>query len=78
MIEHTVGSEQAVILHNVQHSTHLTEYEDARAVGLQGSKEFIQNNHFPAVLDKMHVRGIRRARLLIKLLVPLLGGRWPD
>ena len=63
----TVCSEQAVIFHNVQHSTHLTEYEDAGPIGLQGSQQFVQNNHFTTVLDEVHVCGVRRARFLIKL-----------
>lgn len=72
-MKHTVCSEQAVIFHNVQHSTHLTEYEDARAVDLQGSKQFIQDDHFTAVLNKMHVSGIWGARFLVESLAPVLG-----
>lgn len=73
-MEHTVCSEQAVILHNVQHSAHLTEYEDTRPTGLHGSQQFVQNYHFATILDKMYVCGIWRARFLIKLLALALGG----
>lgn len=74
MTGRTVCPEQAVILHNVQHSTHLTKYEDARPIGLEGGKQFIQNNHFATVLDKVHVRSIWRARFLVKLLASMLAG----
>lgn len=69
----TVCSEQAVIFHNIQHTAHLTEYEDARPLGLHGGQQFVQDNHFSAVLDEVHVSGIRGARFLAESLALVLG-----
>lgn len=67
MATRTISSEQTVILHNVQHPTHLTENEDAGPIGLQRSQEFVQDHHFTAVLDEVYVCGVWRARFLLKL-----------
>lgn len=71
-MERTVCSEQAVILHDVQHSTHLTEYEDAGSTGLQGSQELVQNNHFPTVLNEMFICGIGGSGFLARPSVLVL------
>jgi hypothetical protein len=55
---------KTVILHDVQHSAHLTEYEDARPFGLQGTQQSVQDNHFSTVFDEVLVCGVWRSRFL--------------
>ena len=57
-MEHTVASEQAVILENVEHSTHLTENKDTRALRLHVLEELVQNDHLARILNQMLVSGV--------------------
>ena len=70
MTGRTVSPEQTVILHDVQHSTHLTKYQDTRPFDLYGGQQSVQDNHFSAILDEMFVSGIWRTRFLVDPSVP--------
>ena len=72
MTGRTVSPEQTVIFHDVQHSTHLTKYQDARPFDPYGGQQSVQDNHFSAILDEMFVSGIRRTRFLVDPSVPAL------
>ena len=50
-------SPEAVVLQDVQHSSHLAEDEHSRALLLQLGEQLVQHTHLPTVEDKMGVRG---------------------
>ncbi len=49
---------ETVVLKNVQDSSHLTEYEHARALLFNPREQLVQHHHLATVLDKMEVRGV--------------------
>ena len=62
----TESPEKTIVLKDVQHPTHLTEDENARAFLMHGLKQLVQDDHFPTVIDQMLVSCVRRARFLDK------------
>jgi hypothetical protein len=59
----TVSPEMAIIFENVQHTTHLTEDENSRALLFHRLQQFVKNHHFATVVYNVFVRGVGRARL---------------
>ena len=59
----TVSAEQAVVLENIEHTTHLAEDEDTRALRLHILQQLVKNDHLARVLHQMLVSGVGRARL---------------
>ena len=60
----TVSTEQAVVLENIEHTTHLTEDEDTGSLLFHRFEEFIQNDHLAGIVDEMFIRGVGRAGFL--------------
>lgn len=59
----TVSTELTVILQDVQHSTHLRKDENPRTLRLHGFEEFVKNDHFTSIVNKMLIGGERRPGL---------------
>ena len=57
----TVSAEQAVVLENIEHTTHLAEDEDTRALRLHVLEQLVENDHLARVLDEMLIGGVRRS-----------------
>lgn len=64
----TVVPEQTVILQNVEHTTHLTKDQYARALGFQVPEKLVKDDHLAGVLDQVLVGCVGRARFLEILL----------
>ena len=62
----TVSAEQAVVLENIEHTTHLAENKYSRAFHLHRLEKLVKNNHFPAVVDKMCIGGVGWSRFLYR------------
>lgn len=60
----TVLPEQAEILQDVEHATHLTEDEDSRSFRPEGTKEFVKDDHLSRVINEMLVSGVGRSGFL--------------
>ena len=58
-----VAAPPAIILENVEHSAHLREDENARALRLQLYEQFVEQMQLAAVLDEMLIGRKRRSRL---------------
>ena len=45
----TVSAEQAVVLENIEHTTHLAEDEDTRALRLHVLEQLVENDHLSSI-----------------------------
>jgi hypothetical protein len=63
-LELTIATEETVVLHDVEHTAHLAEDENSRALLAHGLEELVKDNHLATVLYEMLVRGVWWSRFL--------------
>ena len=66
--EHTILTEQTIILQDVQDSAHLAENQDSRAFLLHRCEKFVEDDHLPGVFDEMNVGRVGRAGFLMDII----------
>ena len=66
--EHTILTEQTIILQDVQDSAHLAENQDSRAFLLHRCEKLVEDDHPPGGFDEMNVSRVRRAGFLMDMI----------